>query len=411
MQYTIKQLREEIFKDVYQVYDVFKDFFGEEFVDLQYIPNDEDLVDTIYSCTDIGTIESAFPFELSEEDLTDIKTRYAIFRFSILVWWPKVKVSNEFDKYIMIYDLYAKIELTAKGFIPTENIGFTLNRATYPLDQWLCGYMHSHINTIPIHSLTEFQKPCLGRGPIIGTITSLKEHISEGFDETKWMLFCQELSQYVTVESIAGVPYNKLENVSLHTQNSEYRGFSNPSPGPLNSAVEGMEKAFPLSDFIKYYLHHGHFSINYKNKEFICGMSYFDYIIDVSNAFIEYFNNHVSDKRLVLYLKDFKTIKKVVISKGEFCTLRTRTSSDYSAYQDRKVCDFKGQEIKLKILESEMEKPHETTVLSQDLAMYIVNGILRTINYHYTNEYTRNQNQLTGTSEESASSDKKVYYI
>ena len=37
-----------------------------------------------------------------------------------------------------------------------------------------------------------------------------------GFDETKWMLFCHELSLYVTVESLEGVPYNHLENVHLY---------------------------------------------------------------------------------------------------------------------------------------------------------------------------------------------------
>ena len=44
MQYTINELKHKIFKDVYDVYEIFQNFFDEEHTDLQNIPDDEDIV-------------------------------------------------------------------------------------------------------------------------------------------------------------------------------------------------------------------------------------------------------------------------------------------------------------------------------------------------------------------------------
>lgn len=226
MQYTINELRQKLSTDVLNVYEVFKNYFGEENVDLQDIPDEERVVDMIYACTDITNIETSFPIEISDADYDSIASRFRSAKPFILVHWPTVTVTNEYNRSITIKDLYAKIKLDCEGRIPTENRGFLLNRATYSVEQWVSSYMHSHIAQIPKDNLERFQEPCLGSGPIIDTINSLKADITEGFDEIRWMLFCEELSRYVTVESIAGVPYNHLENVGMGTILSEYTGFN-----------------------------------------------------------------------------------------------------------------------------------------------------------------------------------------
>jgi len=265
----------------------------------------------------------------------------------------------------------------------------------------------SHISTIPKEHPDQFQIPCLGSGPIIQTISSLKAGISEGFDETKWMLFCHELSLYVTVESLKGVPYEKLENVHLNDALFSYGKYDEN----YGSALDRFSCTFSLvelKEFILYYLHNGHLAINYQNGAFKVGMSYFDYIIDISNSFIEYFNTHFDNKNIVQRCFDNHVLYHSIASNGQFFDPNTSdTIPDVSQYVGKKVCTFKGRDITLRILEPLNEESQETTVLNHGLAMYILNNILKIINYRYTNEYNRQQ----GTAAFPATTGQRVYYI
>lgn len=400
----------EAFKEVYQVYKVFQDFFGEDSVDLQNLPNDSQILEA-FDSFDIEESEYEHVYNIPADRLAALITSLGCARPFILVYWPRVKVTNENDKSIIIQDLYAKIELDAKGYVPTENKGFTLNRATYPMEQWVRSYMHSHINTIPKSNLTSFQFPCLGTGPIRETINSLRANISEGFDETKWMLFCHELSLYVTVESLAGVPYNYLERVHLNNVLSSYGKYDEN----YGTALVNFNKVFPLAElkeFILYYLHNGHLAINYQNGVFKVGMSYFDYIIDISNSFIEYFNSHFDNKQIAQQCFDYHVLYHSIASNGHFFDPNTSdTLPDVSQYVGKKVCTFKGRDITLRIMEPSKEESHKTTVLNHGLAMYILNNILKIINYRYTNEYTKQHSGNNNTAALPATIGQRVYYI
>jgi hypothetical protein len=270
--------------------------------------------------------------------------------------------------------------------------------------------MHSHVGGIPKASLTTFQSPCLGTGPIIQTINSLRANISEGFDETKWMLFCHELSLYVTVESLAGVPYKHLEDVHLNNVLSSY-GKYNENYG---NALDNFNKVFSLvelKEFILYYLHNGHLAINYQNGIFKVGMSYFDYMIDISNSFIEYFNTHFDDKSISQKCFNYYVLYHSIASNGHFFNpYALDTIPDVSQYEGKKVCTFKGRDITLHILGVSSEKPQKSVVLSHGLAMYILNNILKIINYRYTNEYIR-QHCGDSPAAHPAPTNQRVYYI
>lgn len=398
----------EAFKEVYQVYKVFQDFFGEDSVDLQDLP-DDDVIALHFNAHDIPMREDGSCYEANGNTFNSVIRDFSNARPFILVCWPKVRVTNENDKSIVIQDLYAKIELDAKGYIPTEDRGFTLNRATYPMEQWVCSYLHSHICSIPKEHLDQFQNPCLGEGPIIQTINSLRANISEGFDETKWMLFCHELSLYVTVESLTGIPYKYLENVHLNNTLS-YHGKYDENYG---RALEHFNEVFSLvelKEFILYYLHNGHLAINYQNEVFKVGMSYFDYMIDISNSFIEYFNTHFDNKSIAQKCFDCYVLYHSIASNGHFFDPGSSdTIPDVSQYVGKKVCTFKGRDVTLRIMEPSEEKSQKTTVLNHGLAMYILNNILKIINYRYTNEYNRQHCQ--GTAALPATTGQRVYYI
>ena len=399
-----------LFHDVYQVYEVFKDYFGEDFTDLQGLPDDSGMEDIIQAC-DIEESEHEHVYNVSDAQLSTAFRMCAGRHPFILVYWPRVIVTNENNRSITIQDLYAKIELDASGFIPTENTGFLLNRATYPMDQWVCGYLHSHISSIPMEDPQLFRKPCLGTGPIRETICSLKADISEGFDEIRWMLFCEELSRYVTVESLTGIPYKHLENVHL---SDALPGFSGYGSSDM-TGVHCFEKVLPISslkDFILYYLSNGHLSISYQGGMFKVGMSYFDYMIDISNSFIEYFNSHYDSKPIADSCFARNVLYHALVSGGRFYKPSTsRDLPDVSRYVGRKVCTFKGRDVTMNILPASEEKEkQETTVLNHSLAMYILNNILKIINYRYTNGYTR-QHCQDSTAALPAPTGQRAYYI
>lgn len=419
MEYTIDELRNKLFKDVLDVYDVFINHFGEQYTDLQDLPSTESLQDYIGPSI---TPSKEGKYEISEAALHCIKAHYDHY-YNIYVWWPKVTITNENSRSVNIQDLYAKITINLKGFIPLEQHGFLLNRATYSSIQFNSDYMHSHIHNIPIDDFTEFKQPCLGKGPIVYTINSLKVDP----DEALWMLFCEELSRYVTVESLTGVPYKHLEQIGNIIPLSYYDRFY-PAPhdtaDTLHSYCFRHHTASPyylnknlirgiLKDFLSYYLQHGHFIFSFKNRAFTCGMSYYDYMIDVSNCFIQYYNENLKESpSKISFLYDQSLILKALVINRKFNGLsrRYRDASNINTYQGRQVLRFKDKDIKLRIFQEEDSPVQETTIINWQIAMYVLDSILKIINFRYQNEYNRALSIISGD-QELAQAHKTVCYI
>lgn len=404
MEYTVNQLYQHLFEKPLSIYDTFKGFFGEDFVDIQTHQGRELASFKEYLFAKIcdeasitnGDKEEDFNlhFEVSAEQLVELENIAKDKRFIIYVWWPRVTVTNEYDKSVNIQDLYAKIEIQGDGTIPYECNGFRLNRATYTREQFMSNYMHSHINVIPKNNFAEFQIPCLGTGPIISTIRTLKND----YDEVTWILFCQELSMYVTVESISGGPYHRMENIGNVSQNSMYTGYTFKFAGKADFLSQFTSD--DLRKFIQYYLKHGHLSLGYINNVFTWNMPYYEYIIDISNSFIDFYNKYYSTTASNLN-NCFNTglLKQVIVADGKFYNEGEYNSFDinnFSEYQNKLVLVFKGKKIRTTIINNEQRSEATlTTVINNNVAMFILQKILRTINFRYKNEhnikYRRNQ--------------------
>lgn len=358
----------ETTEDINRVYEVFKDFFGEQYVDLQ------------------------------EEEGTSSHTKF------ILVYWPKVRVTNEYGKYIDITDLYAKIPIDNDGRIPWESRGFYLNRTSYTAVQFYRSYMHSHAPGIPKNNLRSFTHVCLGNGPLNGTIATLKNDS----DSLNWMLFCQELSLYVTVESIRGVPYIRLETVVLADTNDVLRGYeSSLSHYALISKSNFFDRFLyqnAMKDFYLWYLDNGHLKINYRNGKYVQGMRYYDYMLDISNAFIQWYNEHKNTDSYD-WLFDKGILYKVKAIDGKFCReSNTRLEDSYRNFTGRYVLTFKGEEKHLVITDAPSARVSEDTlIMNPDIALQMLKIILININLRY--ERTREEGSST------ANSDKKRFYI
>ena len=412
MEYTVNQLYQHLFEKPLNIYDTFKVFFGEDFVDMQP-KSSSSIKEYLFakicdenSITKESTEEDFnLPFEVSDGQLEELEDTLKNKRFIIYVWWPRVTVTNEYDKSVNIQDLYAKIEIQNDGCIPYECAGFLLNRATYTKEQFISNYMFSHIRAIPKNDFTKFMEPCLGTGPIRNTIATLKND----YDETTWMLFCQELSVYVTVESIAGGPWKRMENIGDTSIDHSYIDY-NFSAARKTYFLELFSDG-DLKDFIQYYLKHGHLSLRYINEKYTWGMPYYEYIIDISNAFIDYYNEFWSTTpRKLRNCFEKGILKQFVVANGKFYKEGTGNSyvSPLDSYQDKLVLTFKGKEIHTHIIDVTKESEASlTTVIQNEIAMYILQNILRTINFRYKNEhndkYRRNQ-EVTPTCE-------RVFYL
>ena len=397
MVYTINELKHEIFKDVYGVYEIFQNFFDEEHVDLQGIPDDEDVVLSIRAI--IRSEQTEGSYEISDTQITRIKHIYENNKFDIIVWWPRVTITNEHNKSINIQDLFAKVVIDINGKIPYEFWGFELTRSTYDSVQFRSGYVHSHV---PGFSSSQYHpswySPCLGTGPIRNTIVELKNNNTE----VTWMLFCQELSMYVTVESLTGGPYRKLEAVGVSHLLYNYSGFNSNTTITYYDEGDFYDK---LKQFVLYYLQHGHLTFIYQNGVFKQGFSYFDYMIDISNTFIEWFNQNGNRESLArLYRK--KVLIKAYAADRKFYECTTTTEFDASQIEGTFILKFKGQDIGLHILQVRQAQMEETTLLCQDIAMFILRNILKIINYRYKNGHNNREG-----AESTAPTYQTVYYL
>lgn len=355
MSHTINSLRENNYNRIADVYEIFWNFFGEQFTDV----------------------------ELSQG------------RANIYVYWPRVTVTNENDRSVTIEDLYAKVQITEEGTIPYENRGFQLVRSTFPEIQFASGYLHSHIPRFS--GVPHFQNPCLGSGPINRTIADLKNE----YEEALWMLFCQELSLYVTVESLSGGPYLRMENIGQRGKLYNFDGY-NDNDDMSSSFWQCREDKKVLfmqiiNTFTKYYLEHGHLSLSFVNGGFVPGMTYFDFMIDISNSFIDYYNKF-GQRDNVQELYNRSIIVECLAADGSFFENDENLSNhDYSQYEGQKVLEFKDHDILLHIEQATGEQHTEVTLLlHHQIAMHILHNILRIINYRYRNEHTTNNRGSNG---------------
>lgn len=368
-----------------RILEIFSDYFGEDKVDMQGF------------CSKEGFCKNK---SLGGNNIDAISRPGGIF---ILVWFPQVKVTNEHNKSVDIQDLYAKVKINTEG----QLIGkFYLNRATYPVEHMMAGYMHSHIPGINTHSFIDFLTPCTGDGPINATIGGLNRE----FDEDIWQLFCSELEDFTQVESLAGVPYRRLESIGANqfsgvTQEFFYvvRGFYGKIARPPYE-FRGVDLGI-IPDFTRYLLKNVSLPMEYSNGTYCLGMSYYDATILISNKFIEWFNLEDNPYRRLYnfqYLKDMDILREYKVADGKIYTSRTtRNPNNYRDYEGKLVCKFKEREIRLHISEISTSEQHSATLLQEHVIRDIVSAICKVVNLRYGRKEGEEESEL----------DRQTFYV
>lgn len=420
----VHELHSSIMERPNQILQFFQDFFGEGRVEMQGFLTEDELY-TYLSVNPLGTFiewtnitDSSAYQNMNREDrevinlfwtaegannetvtsdsalakyfLPVIKEKIANTMFNnlfILIYFPTVRITNEFDKYVDIKELWLKVPFNWRG----KGKGyFGVNRSNYPLNHFKSNYMHSHVSSIPTNNFENFQTPCTGRGPINSSLSTL----AIGYDEAIWQLLCLELDRYVRVESIDGVPHHRLENIPVSEMGDAKDKFSMQSLRGVipRSGIFGREQFKP---FIKHLLETKKIRFNYSNGSYGIGMSFIDTVVLISNEFISWYNTEYNKHTFDISYADLVSngiINECAITNGKVYiprAVRRNSSSDYQRYVGRKICTFKGRDITLTIdgvLSSEEESLNRTRILNLQCIEAIVCSILRILNYGYGRE-------------------------
>ena len=339
-----------------QILEIFNSFFGENLVDMQGFPSLEMVKERLPDSPTLSQVEA----------LLQNTSGF------ILVKFPHVRVTNEYDKYTDINDLFAKINIKLDG---TMIGNFSLNRATYSMLHITNGYMHSHVSCIPFDDFTHFQRPCTGTGPINGTMYNL----SMEFDKDIWRLFCLELDKYVHVESVSGVPYHRLESLVLGggSRSTQYdkifvRGIYPTSELPIVKVAE----------FIKYLVDKEIFKFSYNAGGYTLAMSTNEIIID-------WYNKQYNSGELSFTIDNLLShgiISRAILKGNKILVGRNSSRRNFSQYIGRQVCVFKNQIVRLNITdENNSAEENAICILNAEIIRYIVTSILRVINFRYGN--------------------------
>lgn len=396
------KISHDLFPKLYEVYNIFEEFYGEPYVDLHIelvesfqadllakVKEDYDVED-IYSLT-----EEQYKFVIDKHEnfiRHCIKTSY------ILIHFPDVIVTNENNNSINIKDLFVKVKVSVTGSL----IGtFAMIRTSYFAKQFINDYMHSHIDGIfdkygeanPNDRFAEdisFLYPCLGSGPIKNTCTTLNVE----FNDDIWKLFCYELSLYVKNESLEGIPYRRLENVhSVNKRELEYSSIINNIVNITTDSILLLSENFIL-DLIRLIIFNPNFRLVLQGNYWVLGIPIDKAVLLFSDMFIKQFNAEYGDTAKPskdIILRHFCK-KNVIYTNNKFYTEGSEEvdNEKINLCQGMPLFYFKG---KLQYLTIEVDAPTETdlrvTVLRPVVFYNLLYQIIKLFNFYYTYDTTR----------------------
>lgn len=311
---------------------------------------------------------------------------------TIMVHFPNVRVTNEYDKFIDIQDLYASVKIKYDGRLQEY---FRLARTTYPYKQFKAGYAHSHMMRVSSSDAGQWSYPCTGIGPINDTMKTLKASYNEQF----WGLFTFELAKYVTVESVAGVPYIRLEEVDKGDVDKSMSNFNSQGNNILSNSVKYL-----INAFIQYYAEKHKFRFQFVNGQYQIGESPVSMIVNLSNEFIAFLNDYrcrVANVPTLQQLKEARVLQNYIVANGRIYQISNngRDISAATSANGRDLFRFKGEMVKLKILFDDNIIENYSLLLAKNYCEAIITNVLSIINYQYGKRQNQSQENQVGSSQ------------
>lgn len=278
------------------------------------------------------------------EDRVDVTYNTIHIRTEILIYFPKVTISNESDQFINIKNLYVKIILDNEGLIIGD---FCMLKSTYTNREFYKNYIHSHCPPLSKDWVNHFGKCCLGNGPIRTTCNTLTCSI----DLDMWELFCYELDKYTQIESTKGVPYVYLAHVN--GQNLE----GDLVPLEENRVTDLYDLPELIIDFVNNYL-----LKNYNFKySYIRTLDFAYSNIELFKIFTTLFEEYIN-KSTNINLDDLNEqgiIQKYIYKDNSlFYISGSDYIREYSEFKGKYLFTFKGKKINLELIEDEELKDY-----------------------------------------------------
>lgn len=316
--------------------------------------------------------------ECSIEELQNIKTlqdpkislSYNAFGINnrsatnIIVYYPEITLTNEYKEEHTIYDVYIKIQLREHRIT-----NFTINRSTYSKTEILSGYIHSHTAHRNIRTYSsdfrEYTDMCLGTGPIRTTLDTLR-NIDCPIEMIG--LFCQELDNYLKVESLAGGPYIKMS--VLKTQQSYKPIYTTTEDNCYIKPNTAKQCALAI-------IKAGFLTFSNRNGTLVISNPYIELLQKVSEI--------VKNLDITEYSNFYARNKVQCIFSGMECKILKENTENinWDALKNKKVLVFKGKTILLKILDTQ-EQDDYVTILKPEIVeslLYYVTLYLNTYGY------------------------------
>ena len=393
------------FKRTYLIKEIFAGYYGADKIDIQITRDGVNPMRTDKTWEDImfekicNIMNSRYGINvtpnLSKEDadVTDEKISYAIdnaangVTFTAIVYFPRVRIENEHKRWHMIERLFVSVPFfPLTGHLRSR---FYYTRSKYTVREVLGYYMHSHVSGINLSDPSEFSSVCTGSGPINETMRKLEDE----FDEDMWTLFCWELDKAVHVESLAGGPYMYLERIGGNSQVGTHTENLNVLKYETVRFYSRHRKI--INDFLKDFLREKKLKFKYVNHNYVLGMLYKDYVIEISNSFINWVNNRIgsqeycsdtsiTDAQQLTFdniMRYYRMLTKVVV-KGDKLYEISEGRNNNLDYNGRYVVTFKGREQNLEII-GNTDEGNDSYVLNADICNYILDRILKFVNRNY----------------------------
>lgn len=337
----------EYLDNINKVYEIIKEYFGEERTDLQVVPED------VFKIWEEGTCDGIITF--------------------ILIYFPEFTITNEFGENHIIRDLYVRLSLRLNG---TPYSYIEGQRSTFTEAEVTCKYIHSHL---PIGYFYDYGSFCLGSAPIKDTLLALNDEYSEDL----WLLFCGELEEYLKTESLSGVPYidmNKLFNYKDITERKYFYWCRDI----INLDCISIRKSL-FEKFLRYFLTHVSMDFYALFDQYNPAMNITEFSVLLSNSFFKFCNSLSCDEELAEELSVDNLIKEeiicpIIIKNGRLYASEPAQLSP-NLLSDRGIV-FKDRVIPKKMIKSDSENP--VYGLSPD----IVNSFYSLI-YKYVNCYSK----------------------
>ena len=286
-----------------------------------------------------------------------------------IVYYPEIVITNSTGESHVITDLYVKFAFDYFGRL---HYSFKINRGSYSDQEWNSRYKHSHTESLFPEAIDHFNTPCLGGGPINSIIAVLRNKTFETFSELEIVQFLILMDDFLKWESLEGVPYKYIQDIG---RDGDYNISLNRSPKKLiSSEKQFLEHVVKETDFLEHIKEHASLipTVKYGTPKYSILFNEWELqkiLFYYYQEWINTFNGALTN--LIMY-KD--SLNRVYY--------RRETISEYGSierYEGRTLFKFKGQEVKLKIHKTIIEKVKDFCI-TPEILYYLINRLEILIN-------------------------------